>query len=37
VNFLFAVKVSSDFSQGSNIYKLRENYTQIRCSFHCPC
>ena len=35
VNLLFAIKLSSDFVQGSNIYKLRENYTQIHCSFHC--
>jgi hypothetical protein len=28
-DFLFAIKSSSDFLQGSNIYNLRENNTQI--------
>jgi hypothetical protein len=37
LNFLvFAIKLSSDFFlQGSSIYKLGDNYTQIRCPFHC--
>jgi hypothetical protein len=37
VNFLFAIyeKLSSDFWHGSNIYKISENYTQIRCRFNC--
>ena len=34
MNFLFAIKLSSDFLQGSDIYKLWENYTQICCSFY---
>jgi hypothetical protein len=37
VNFLFAIKLSSDFLQDSNIYKLSENQTQILCPFHCSC
>jgi hypothetical protein len=36
VNFLFAIyeKLSSGFWHGSNIYKISENYTQIRCRFN---
>ena len=34
-NFLFAKKLSSNFLQGSNVYKISENYTQIRCRFNC--
>jgi len=30
------MKLSSDL-QGSNISKSWENYTKIRCFFHCPC
>jgi len=29
MNFLVAIKLSSDILQGSNIYKLEEIYTQI--------
>jgi len=29
VNFVFAIKLSSDFVQGSNIYKLSANFNQI--------
>ena len=37
MNFLFAIyeKLSSDFWHGSNIYKISENNTQIRCRFNC--
>jgi len=35
VNFLFAIKLSSDYLQGSNIYNLWENYTQLCCPVHC--
>jgi hypothetical protein len=31
------LKLSSDFSQGSNIYKLWENDTQVCCPFHFSC
>jgi len=37
VNFLIAIKLSSDFVQGSNIYKSCENYSQIYYPFHCFC
>jgi hypothetical protein len=33
VDILFAIRLSSDFLQGSNIYKLWENYTDI-CWIH---
>ena len=29
MNFLFAIKLSSDFLQGSNIYKLWEKYAKF--------
>ena len=29
MNFVFAMKFSSDFVQGSNIYKLSTNFNQI--------
>jgi hypothetical protein len=32
-DFRFAIKLSSDFLRGSNIYKLSENYIQIICPF----
>lgn len=37
MNFFFAIyeKLSSDFWHGSNIYKISENNTQIRCRFNC--
>jgi len=36
---LYAIKLSSDFLQGSNTYNLWENSTQICCPrpFHCSC
>jgi hypothetical protein len=37
VNGLFVIKLSSDFLQGSNIYKLWENYTEISSHFRCSC
>jgi len=37
VNFLIAIELSSDFLQGSNIYKLWENYIQVCCPFYCSC
>jgi hypothetical protein len=37
VNFLVAIKLSSDFLQYSNIYKLSENHILIHCPFHCSC
>ena len=33
MNFLFAIKLYSDFLQGSNIYKLKENRTRHSLSF----
>jgi hypothetical protein len=33
VNFLFAIELYSDFLQGSNIYKLKENRTRHSLSF----
>lgn len=37
MNFVFAIyeKLSSDFLHGSNIYKISENCTEIRCRFNC--
>jgi len=35
VNFLVTIKLSSDFLQDPNIYKLLENYTPIICRFCC--
>ena len=35
VNFLFTIKLSSGYLQGSNIYNLWENYTRLCCPFHC--
>jgi len=33
MNFLFARRLSPDFLQGLNIYKLFESYAKIRCVF----
>jgi hypothetical protein len=36
-NFYALIQLFSDFSHGSNFYKLCVNYTQFRYPFYCSC